>query len=111
MIVAVLLVLQVELGCLLWGAEAAKVVEAAGWCVALSLVPALVWSHSLVASTALVRRDQLLGSVHADNPSAPEFFSTSPTVQLRAGRAASWDFGLYARALYVASTSKKLIHW
>ena len=28
-----------------------------------------------------------------------------------AGGPNSWDFGLYARVLYVASTSKKLIHW
>jgi hypothetical protein len=27
------------------------------------------------------------------------------------GDQSSWDFGLYARALYVASTSKKLIRW
>jgi hypothetical protein len=50
-----LMVLQVRLTCLLWGAEGAKVVVAAGCCVAFSLVPALVWIHPLDSSRALVR--------------------------------------------------------
>ena len=36
----------------------AKVVVVAGRCVALSLVPALVWMHSLEACTAPVRPDE-----------------------------------------------------
>jgi hypothetical protein len=53
-----LMVLQVRLSCLLWGAEAAEVVVAAEWCLACSPVPALVNTHSLEASRALVRPDE-----------------------------------------------------
>jgi hypothetical protein len=45
--VLLLTVLQVRLSCLLWGAEVAEVVVAAGCCGALSLVPALVWMNTL----------------------------------------------------------------
>ena len=55
---AVLLVLQVRLSCLLWGAEAVEVFAVAGCCGALSLVPALVWMHPLEACTAPVRPDE-----------------------------------------------------
>ena len=54
----VLVVLQVRLSSLLWGAEVAEVVATAGWCVALSLEPALVWMHSPVACAAPVRPDE-----------------------------------------------------
>jgi hypothetical protein len=56
--VAVLVVLQVRLGCILRGAKAAKVVLAAGCCAALSLVPALVCIHPLVTCLAHFRPDQ-----------------------------------------------------
>ena len=53
-----LVVVQVCLGCLLRGVEDAEVVVAAGWCVASSLVPVTVWSHSLEAGDVLVRPDE-----------------------------------------------------
>jgi hypothetical protein len=48
-------VLQMRLSCLLWGAEVAEVVVAAGCCSALSLVPALVLKYTLKASVVSVR--------------------------------------------------------
>ena len=48
-----LLVLQVRLGCLLWGAEGAEVVVVAGWCLALSLEPAMVWKYPLEAGLVI----------------------------------------------------------
>ena len=53
-----LLVLQIRLGCILSGVEGAKVDVVAGWCVAVSLVPALVWMHSLEASSVFFRLDE-----------------------------------------------------
>jgi hypothetical protein len=44
-----LVVLQVRLGCLLWGVAAAEVVVVARWCVSFSLVPVFVWIHTRVA--------------------------------------------------------------
>ena len=55
MIVAVLMVLQVRLSCLLWGAEVAEVVVAAGWCATLDRVLVPVGIHPLVAGAAPVR--------------------------------------------------------
>jgi hypothetical protein len=53
--VLLLKVLQVRLSCLLWGAEGAEVVPVAGGCLARSLVPALLWTHTLESSRGLVR--------------------------------------------------------
>jgi hypothetical protein len=50
-----LMVLQVRLSCLLRGAEVAEVVVVAGCCVALSLVPALHWTHTLESCQVTVR--------------------------------------------------------
>ena len=112
---------EVELGCLFRGVEGAEVSATAGWCVALSLVPAMVWMHSLVASTAPVRPDELLGFGHAGRLFFPQhrlLLSRLRPARCRAtrltrlaSRLRSPDFGLYARVVYVASTSKKLIRW
>ena len=45
-----LMVLQVRLSCLLWGAEHAEVVVVAGCCGACSLVPAPVLMNTLEAN-------------------------------------------------------------
>ena len=65
-----LVVLQVRLGSLLWGAEAAEAVVVAGWCVAYSLVPALVLLYSLEATHAPLRPDQLLTTTISHHVSA-----------------------------------------
>jgi hypothetical protein len=61
---AVLVVLQVRLSCLLRGVEAAEVVVVAGCCGACSRVLALVWIHTLEDALAPVRPHEPLSLKH-----------------------------------------------
>ena len=61
---AVLVVLQVRLSCLLRGVEAAEVVVVAGCCGACSRVPALVWIHTLEDALTPVRPHEPLSLKH-----------------------------------------------